>query len=145
MEGVLDAARRERALQIGHRLEDEGVQARLNCKLLLLVGPGEDHEAPEEGALDAAVLAADDGRPLKEIAAEIAERLGLKRREVPSASSPGAAGAAAAPRPEALLTRFSWRSRVSTRAGSAPVKATCHRLRSRWASWAGVTLRASRS
>ena len=51
-------------------------------EIVVLVGPGTGAEAPEEGALDAAILAAGDERPLKEIAAEIAERLGLKRREV---------------------------------------------------------------
>ena len=51
-------------------------------EIVVLVGPAVGVEAPEEGALDAAILVADDGRPLKEIAAEIAERLGLKRREV---------------------------------------------------------------
>ena len=48
----------------------------------MLVGPAVGVEAPEEGALDAAILAAGDERPLKEIAAEIAEKLGLKRRDV---------------------------------------------------------------
>ena len=51
-------------------------------EIVVLVGPATSAEAPEEGALDAAILAAGDERPLKEIAAEIAERLGLKRREV---------------------------------------------------------------
>lgn len=51
-------------------------------EIVVLVGPATGTEAPEEGALDAAILAADDGRPLKEIAAEIAEKLGLKRRDV---------------------------------------------------------------
>lgn len=51
-------------------------------EIVVLVGPPEGRDAPEEGALDAAILAADDTRPLKEIAAEIAEALGLKRRDV---------------------------------------------------------------
>ncbi len=51
-------------------------------EIVILVGPPAGHEAPEEGALDAAILAADDSRPLKEIAADIAEALGLKRRDV---------------------------------------------------------------
>jgi 16S rRNA (cytidine1402-2'-O)-methyltransferase len=51
-------------------------------EIVVLVGPGTGADAPEAGALDAAILAAGDERPLKEIASEIAERLGLKRREV---------------------------------------------------------------
>ena len=51
-------------------------------EIVVLVGPpsGETETDPE--ALDAAILAADDTRPLKAIAAEIAEKFGLKRRDV---------------------------------------------------------------
>lgn len=51
-------------------------------EIVILVGPPAGHEAPDANALDAAILAAGDTRPLKEIAAEIAEALGLKRRDV---------------------------------------------------------------
>jgi 16S rRNA (cytidine1402-2'-O)-methyltransferase len=51
-------------------------------ELVILVGPPGAPEATDEAALDAAILAADDTRPLKEIAAEIAEKFGLKRRDV---------------------------------------------------------------
>ena len=51
-------------------------------EIVILVGPPTSEEAPDANALDAAILAADDTRPLKEIAAEIAENLGLKRRDV---------------------------------------------------------------
>jgi 16S rRNA (cytidine1402-2'-O)-methyltransferase len=39
-------------------------------------------EAPDADALDAAILAAGEERHIKEIAAEIAERFGMKRRDV---------------------------------------------------------------
>jgi 16S rRNA (cytidine1402-2'-O)-methyltransferase len=51
-------------------------------EIVVLVGPGHEAEAPDENTLDAAILAAGEDRPLKEIAAEIAERFGLRRREV---------------------------------------------------------------
>lgn len=51
-------------------------------EIVILVGPPTGQEAPDASALDAAILAADDTRPLKQIAAEIAEALGLKRRDV---------------------------------------------------------------
>lgn len=51
-------------------------------EIVILVGPPTAQEAPDANAVDAAILAADDTRPLKEIAAEIAEALGLKRRDV---------------------------------------------------------------
>jgi 16S rRNA (cytidine1402-2'-O)-methyltransferase len=51
-------------------------------EIVILVGPPSAPEATDEAALDEAILAADETRPLKEIAAEIAERLGLKRRDV---------------------------------------------------------------
>ena len=51
-------------------------------EIVILVGPPGEQGPPEADAIDAAILAADDSRPLKEIAAEIAEALGLKRRDV---------------------------------------------------------------
>jgi 16S rRNA (cytidine1402-2'-O)-methyltransferase len=51
-------------------------------EIVILVGPPSSEEPPDEATLDAAILAAGDDRPLKEIAAEIAEKLGLKRRDV---------------------------------------------------------------
>jgi 16S rRNA (cytidine1402-2'-O)-methyltransferase len=51
-------------------------------EIVVLVGPGEGAEAADANTVDAAILAAGDGRPLKEIAAELAERFGMKRRDV---------------------------------------------------------------
>ncbi len=51
-------------------------------EIVILVGPPGAQGPPEANAIDAAILAADGTRPLKEIAAEIAETLGLKRRDV---------------------------------------------------------------
>jgi len=51
-------------------------------EIVILVGPPTEQAAPDANAVDAAILAADGTRPLKEIAAEIAETLGLKRRDV---------------------------------------------------------------
>jgi 16S rRNA (cytidine1402-2'-O)-methyltransferase len=51
-------------------------------EIVVLVGPGEAAEAADASTVDAAILAAGDERPLKEIAAEIAERFGMKRRDV---------------------------------------------------------------
>ena len=51
-------------------------------EIVVLVGPGEGAEAADAGTVDAAILAAGDVRPLKEIAAELAERFGMKRRDV---------------------------------------------------------------
>lgn len=51
-------------------------------EIVVLVGPPSGDEPRDADALDAAILAADEDRPLKEIAAEIAERFGIKRRDV---------------------------------------------------------------
>jgi len=51
-------------------------------EIVVLVGPSDAAAETDAAALDAAILAADDTRPLKEIAAEIAEKFGLKRRDV---------------------------------------------------------------
>ncbi len=51
-------------------------------EIVVLVGPPADAEAPDADTLDAAILAADPSRHLKDVAAEIAEALGLKRRDV---------------------------------------------------------------
>ncbi|MEQ1781796.1 MAG: 16S rRNA (cytidine(1402)-2'-O)-methyltransferase [Hyphomonadaceae bacterium] len=51
-------------------------------EIVVLVGPGEGVEALEGDALDAAILAAGEERHVKEIATEIAERFGMKRRDV---------------------------------------------------------------
>ena len=51
-------------------------------EIVILVGPSTVRETTDAGALDAAILAADSSRPLKEIAAEIAEKFDLKRRDV---------------------------------------------------------------
>jgi 16S rRNA (cytidine1402-2'-O)-methyltransferase len=51
-------------------------------EIVILVGPPMGATEEDEGALDAAILAAAPARPLKEVAAEIAGRLGLKRRDV---------------------------------------------------------------
>lgn len=51
-------------------------------EIVVLVGPAEGAEAPDADALDAAILAAGEERHIKEIAGEIAERFGMKRRDV---------------------------------------------------------------
>ncbi|MDP3737287.1 MAG: 16S rRNA (cytidine(1402)-2'-O)-methyltransferase [Hyphomonadaceae bacterium] len=51
-------------------------------EIVVLVGPPTVRQETDAGALDAAILAADTSRPLKEVAAEIAEKFDLKRREV---------------------------------------------------------------
>jgi 16S rRNA (cytidine1402-2'-O)-methyltransferase len=51
-------------------------------EIVVLVGPPSASETTDAAALDEAILAADETRPLKETAAEIAERFGLKRRDV---------------------------------------------------------------
>lgn len=51
-------------------------------EIVVLVGPGEGAETPDADALDAAIMAAGEERHIKEIAAEIAERFGMKRRDV---------------------------------------------------------------
>lgn len=51
-------------------------------EIVVLVGPPGDAAEAGAGALDAAILAADSSRPMKEVAAEIAAALGLGRRDV---------------------------------------------------------------
>jgi 16S rRNA (cytidine1402-2'-O)-methyltransferase len=51
-------------------------------EIVVAVGPGQGIVENDAEALDAAIAAADHERPLKEIAAEIAERFGMKRRDV---------------------------------------------------------------
>ena len=51
-------------------------------EIVVLVGPGEGAEPVDADMVDAAILAAGDERPLKEIAAELAERFGMKRRDI---------------------------------------------------------------
>ena len=51
-------------------------------EIVVLVGPPADEAEPDGDVLDAAIRAADPTRPIKEISAEIAARLGLKRRDV---------------------------------------------------------------
>jgi 16S rRNA (cytidine1402-2'-O)-methyltransferase len=51
-------------------------------EIVVLVAPPSGESEPDANALDAAILSADASRPLKEVSAEIAERLGLKRRDV---------------------------------------------------------------
>ena len=45
-------------------------------EIVILVGPPTAPKQTDEAALDAAILAADESRPLKEIAAEIAQNSG---------------------------------------------------------------------
>jgi 16S rRNA (cytidine1402-2'-O)-methyltransferase len=51
-------------------------------ELVVLVGPPDGDAPLEEGALDAAILAADPALPMKQVSADIAERFGLKKRDV---------------------------------------------------------------
>lgn len=50
-------------------------------EIAVLVGPGED-VVVDGDMLDAAIAQADETRPVKEVAAELAEKLGLPRRDV---------------------------------------------------------------
>jgi 16S rRNA (cytidine1402-2'-O)-methyltransferase len=50
-------------------------------EIVVLVGPGEAIIA-DGNMLDAAIAEADETRPVKEVAGEIAEKLGLPRRDV---------------------------------------------------------------
>ena len=50
-------------------------------EIVVLVGPGED-VVVDGDMLDAAIAQADETRPVKEVAAELAEKLGLPRRDV---------------------------------------------------------------
>jgi 16S rRNA (cytidine1402-2'-O)-methyltransferase len=51
-------------------------------EVVVVVGPPTEAALPDAQSVDAAILAADASRPLKEIAAGIAERFGMKRRDV---------------------------------------------------------------
>ncbi|HEX5006887.1 MAG TPA: 16S rRNA (cytidine(1402)-2'-O)-methyltransferase [Hyphomonadaceae bacterium] len=51
-------------------------------EIVVLVGPPPGEAEVDADAVDAAILAADDNRPLKDISAEIAERFGLRRRDI---------------------------------------------------------------
>lgn len=51
-------------------------------EVVVIAGPPLAPQAPEAASLDEAILAADKGRPVKEVAAEVAERFGMKRRDV---------------------------------------------------------------
>lgn len=51
-------------------------------ELVVVVGPPLAGEAPDEARLEAMLAAVDLSRPMKEVAAEIAAELGLKRRDV---------------------------------------------------------------
>jgi 16S rRNA (cytidine1402-2'-O)-methyltransferase len=51
-------------------------------EIVVLVGPASGEPETDADVLDRAILSSDDGRPLKEIAAEIAGKFGLKRRDV---------------------------------------------------------------
>ncbi len=74
-----EEVRRGSLSELAAHYENEGPP---RGELVVLVAP-DDGEAPaDDNALDTAILAADSSRPLKEVAAEIAEALGLKRRDV---------------------------------------------------------------
>ena len=51
-------------------------------EIVVVVAPADGTEPADADVVDAAILAAGDERPLKEIAAELAERFGMKRRDV---------------------------------------------------------------
>jgi 16S rRNA (cytidine1402-2'-O)-methyltransferase len=74
-----EETRRGSLAELAEHYEREGPP---RGEIVVLVGPPSSQTETDAGALDAAILAADDNRPLKEIAAEIAEKFGLKRREV---------------------------------------------------------------
>jgi 16S rRNA (cytidine1402-2'-O)-methyltransferase len=74
-----EEARRGSLAELAAHYDSEGPP---RGEIVVLVGPPAGDGEPDAGALDAAILAADASRPLKDIAAEIAEKLGLKRRDV---------------------------------------------------------------
>jgi 16S rRNA (cytidine1402-2'-O)-methyltransferase len=71
--------RRGPLAELAERYEREGPP---RGEIVILVGPPPHEEAADDAALDAAIQAADKDRPLKEIAAEVAGKLRLKRRDV---------------------------------------------------------------
>jgi 16S rRNA (cytidine1402-2'-O)-methyltransferase len=74
-----EETRRGKLVELAAHYEREGPP---RGEIVVLVGPPSGEAAADADALDNAILAADDSRPLKEIAAEIAEKFGLKRRDV---------------------------------------------------------------
>ena len=71
--------RRGRLVQLATHYAEAGPP---RGEIVVLVGPPGEPAELDAGALDEAILAADATRPLKEIAAEIAAKFGLKRRDV---------------------------------------------------------------
>ncbi len=76
---LFEEVRRGRLDELARAYAEEGAP---RGEIVVLVGPPSAREAPAEGDIDAALAAADAGRPVKEVAAEIADRFGLKRRDV---------------------------------------------------------------
>jgi 16S rRNA (cytidine1402-2'-O)-methyltransferase len=74
-----EEARRGALADLAAHYEREGPP---RGEIVVLVGPPGAGGAPGADALDAAILAADPSRPLKDVAAGIAAQLGLKRRDV---------------------------------------------------------------
>ena len=74
-----EEVRRGKLAELAAHYESEGPP---RGEIVVLVGPSDTAPETDEAGLDAAILAADETRPLKEIAAEIAERFGLRRRDV---------------------------------------------------------------
>jgi 16S rRNA (cytidine1402-2'-O)-methyltransferase len=76
---LFEEARRGTLAELAGQYAQEGPP---RGEIVILVGPAAEGGEGDEAALDEAILAADPGRPLKEVSAEIAARLGLKRRDV---------------------------------------------------------------
>jgi 16S rRNA (cytidine1402-2'-O)-methyltransferase len=74
-----EEVRRGSLAELAAHYESEGPP---RGEIVVLVAPAGGDAPTDEAALDAAILAADPSRPLKEISAKIAEALGLKRRDV---------------------------------------------------------------
>jgi 16S rRNA (cytidine1402-2'-O)-methyltransferase len=76
---LFEEARRGTLAELAAHYAQEGPP---RGEIVILVGPAAEGGEGDEAALDEAILAADPGRPLKEVSTEIAARLGLKRRDV---------------------------------------------------------------
>jgi 16S rRNA (cytidine1402-2'-O)-methyltransferase len=76
---LFEETRRAKLADLAQHYETEGPP---RGELVIVVGPPAEGDLSRPQDLDAAITASDAARPLKEVAAEIAETLGLKRRDV---------------------------------------------------------------
>jgi 16S rRNA (cytidine1402-2'-O)-methyltransferase len=71
-----------RRAPLGELAAHYGKQAEVKGEIAIVIGPPGDQEAPSEERLDAALRQAMAGASVKDASAEVAARLGLKRRDV---------------------------------------------------------------